>query len=318
MSSATAELNDPNSPQTLSAVRWSDLLDPESETSQKETLNELHLFAGGGGGILGGIILGHEPVCAVEIKPYCRQTLLQRQRDGLLPRFPIWDDVRTFDGTPWRGIADVVCGGFPCQDISAANPNGDGLDGVRSGLWKEMARVVCEVRPRYIFVENSPMLTVRGLGSLLGDVARMGYHAAWCVMGGQEVGCVQQRERIWILACDDLQRMAVGRQYQTTPQAGGNGRNNGSGSTSNVRRLTQAGENGSVGKTVRGRGWWSDESGVGRMADGVADWLDRQDATGNGQIPAVAAKAWRTLHAQLSGSNDKVSDAPGSAAPNRE
>jgi DNA (cytosine-5)-methyltransferase 1 len=305
MSSATAELNAPNSPQTLSAVRWSDLLEPRTNDSRKETLHELHLFAGGGGGILGGILLGHEPVCAVEIKPYCRQTLLQRQRDGLLPRFPIWDDVRTFDGTPWRGIADIVCGGFPCQDISVANPNGDGLDGVRSGLWKEMARVVCEVRPRYIFVENSPMLTVRGLGSLLGDVARMGYHAAWCVMGGQEVGCVQQRERIWILACDDLQRMAVGRKYQATPQTRGNGSNNGSGGTSNVRRITQAGENGSVGKTVRGRGWWSDESGMGRVADGLADWLDRQDATGNGQIPAVAAKAWRTLHAQLSGSNDR-------------
>ena len=274
--------------------------------SPNDTLNELHLFAGGGGGILGGILLGHEPVCAVEIKPYCRQTLLQRQRDGLLPRFPIWDDVRTFDGTPWRGIVDVVCGGFPCQDISAANPNGDGLEGVRSGLWKEMARIVRDVRPRYVFVENSPMLAVRGLGGLLGGLAGMGYHAAWCVMGGQEVGCVQQRERIWILACDDLQRMAVGRQHQTAPQTGGNRSDNGSRGTSNVGRITQAGKNGIVGKTVRGSGWWADESSLGRVADGLADWMDRQDATGNGQIPAVAAKAWRHLHAQLILHNDQA------------
>jgi hypothetical protein len=83
-------------------------------------MNELHLFAGAGGGILGGILLGHTPVCAVEIEPYCRKVLLQRQRDGILPKFPIWDDVTTFDGTPWRGKVDVVCGGFPCQDISIA------------------------------------------------------------------------------------------------------------------------------------------------------------------------------------------------------
>ena len=271
------------------------VLDPEREITQQESLNELHLFAGVGGGILGGILLGHRPVCAVEIKPYCREILLQRQRDGILPRFPIWDDVRTFDGTPWRGIADVVCGGFPCQDISAANPNGDGLEGERSGLWREMARIVCEVRPRFVFVENSPMLTIRGLGSLLGDLAGMGYDAAWCVLGGQDIGATQQRERIWILACDDVQRLAVGRQHPTTPQAGGNRRDNGSGSTSHVGRFATPGTNGSVAKTVRGSGWWQDESGVGRVADGLADWLDRQNATGNGQIPAVAANAWQTL-----------------------
>lgn len=288
-----------NDAQRGSHCGCSDLLAVKVNDSQKETLHELHLFAGGGGGILGGILLGHEPVCAVEIKPHCRQTLLQRQRDGILPRFPIWDDVRTFDGTPWRGVADVICGGFPCQDISAANPNGDGLDGVRSGLWKEMARIVCEVRPLYIFVENSPMLTVRGLGSLLCDLAGIGYHAAWDVLGGQEVGCVQQRERIWILACNDLQRLAVGRKYQATPKTLRTRRDNGSRSTSNGGRVTAPGTNGSVAMAARGCGYWSDESGLGRVADGVADWVDRQDATGNGQIPAVAEKAWQTLHAQL-------------------
>jgi DNA (cytosine-5)-methyltransferase 1 len=69
-------------------------------------MRELHLFAGAGGGILGGILLGHTCVCAVEIEPYCRQVLLQRQRDGCLPKFPIWDDVRTFDGRPWRGVVE--------------------------------------------------------------------------------------------------------------------------------------------------------------------------------------------------------------------
>ena len=97
-------------------------------------MRELHLFAGAGGGILGGMLLGHTTVGAVEIEPYCRRVLLQRQRDGILPKFPIWDDVCTFDGKPWRGKVDVVCGGFPCQDISVAG-KGTGITGERSGLW---------------------------------------------------------------------------------------------------------------------------------------------------------------------------------------
>ena len=83
-------------------------------------MNELALFAGAGGGILGGKLLGWRTVCAVEWEQYPASVLCARQNDGLLPPFPIWDDVQTFDGKPWRGIVDVVSGGFPCQDISAA------------------------------------------------------------------------------------------------------------------------------------------------------------------------------------------------------
>ena len=89
-----------------------------------ENLNELALFAGAGGGILGGHLLGWRTVCAVEWEAYPASVLCARQNDGLLPTFPIWDDVQTFDGKPWRGIVDVVSGGFPCQDISAAGTGG--------------------------------------------------------------------------------------------------------------------------------------------------------------------------------------------------
>lgn len=78
---------------------------------------ELHLFAGAGGGVLGGILCGHVPVCAVELEEYPRAVLLQRQRDGILPWFPVWDDARTFDGRPWRGHVDIIAGGFPCQTL---------------------------------------------------------------------------------------------------------------------------------------------------------------------------------------------------------
>ena len=118
-----------------------------------EGLRELALFAGAGGGILGGHLLGWRTVCAVEWEPYPAGVLIARQNEGILPPFPIWDDVRTFDGNPWRGRVDVVSGGFPCQDISAAG-KGKGIEGERSGMWKEMARIIGEVRPRYALVEN--------------------------------------------------------------------------------------------------------------------------------------------------------------------
>ena len=162
-------------------------------------MNELALFAGAGGGVLAGKLLGWRTVCAVEWEPYPASILVARQNDGLLTPFPIWDDVQTFDGKPWRGCVDVVSGGFPCQDISGAG-KGAGIDGERSGMWREMARIIHEVRPKYAFVENSPMLTSRGLGTVLGDLATMGFDARWGVLGAADVGANHQRDRIWIVA----------------------------------------------------------------------------------------------------------------------
>ena len=162
-------------------------------------MNELALFAGAGGGILGGILNGWRTVCAVEINDYCRRVLMQRQDDGILEPFPIWDDITTFDGRPWAGCVDIVTGGFPCQDISAAG-RGAGITGERSGLWSEMARVIGEVRPRYVLVENSPMLTLRGLDRVLGDLSALGFDAEWGVISAAHTGAPHKRERIWIVA----------------------------------------------------------------------------------------------------------------------
>jgi site-specific DNA-cytosine methylase len=162
-------------------------------------MNELALFAGAGGGILGGQLLGWRTVCAVEWEPYPASVLCARQNDGFFEdKFPIWDDVQTFDGRPWRGLVDVVSGGFPCQDISVAG-KGAGIEGERSGMWGEMARIICEVQPRFVFVENSPMLTSRGLGRVLGDLASMGFDAKWGVLGAADIGANHQRDRIWIV-----------------------------------------------------------------------------------------------------------------------
>ena len=173
----------------------------------------MHLFAGAGGGLLADKLIGnHQCVCAVEIDPYCAAVLQSRQADGFYPWFPIWDDVRTFKGLPWRGLVDLVAGGFPCQDISSAG-KGAGLEGEHSGLWREMRRVVSEVRPGQVLVENSPILTCRGLGTVLGDLSALGYDAKWgivscadaawfdCAPGAPRI--YHERERIFILADDN-------------------------------------------------------------------------------------------------------------------
>ena len=249
-------------------------------------MNELALFAGAGGGILGGKLLGWRTVCAVEWEPYPASVLAARQNDGILPAFPIWDDVRTFDGRPWRGIVDVVSGGFPCQDISAAG-KGAGIDGERSGMWKEMARVVCEVRPEWVFVENSPMLTIRGLGTVLRDLAEIGFDAAWTVLSAADVGAPHLRERIWIVAhsCE------IGR---SSPEA--------------IKELGRIRP--SIGSVATE--WWTREPGetpreaergLGGVADGLAARVDEIKAAGNGQVPLVAAAAFAILAEQLMTAN---------------
>lgn len=250
-------------------------------------MRELALFAGAGGGILGGHLLGWRTVCAVEWADYPRRVLLARQRDGILPRFPIWDDVQTFDGNPWRGRVDVISGGFPCQDISAAG-KGAGIDGARSGMWFHMARIVREVRPRFVFVENSPMLTSRGLGRVLGDLAAMGYDAEWGVLGASDAGAPHYRYRIWILAYSSENgwiRGGLVRNFNRQKGARGDAP-----IWSPYRDWTEVFQK--DGPVFDG---WLSEPEVDGMADGVADVVDRLAATGNGQVPAVAATAFRIL-----------------------
>ncbi len=301
-------------------------------------MNELHLFAGAGGGILGSELLGFRTVCAVELEPYPASVLLARQNDGLLPPFPVWDDVRTFDGRPWRGLVDVVSGGFPCQDISAAG-KGAGIDGARSGLGREMHRIINEVRPKFAFLENSPLLVGRGLARVLGDLAEIGYDAEWLVLGADDVGAPHVRKRIWILGMDrnadcireEAEREASGGQQAAKsirvcgdvpkPPCLGSQETWPKQQTTGIARICPDVSNAPHQGDVRGDGefsenerpgsqgnyqqrgtqandcgeWWSAEPDVGRVAHGVAARVDRLKAIGNGQVPAVAATAFRVL-----------------------
>lgn len=264
-------------------------------------MNELALFAGAGGGILGGRLLGWRTVCAVERNEYAASVLVQRQNDGHLEPFPIWCDVRTFDGRPWRGRVDVVSGGFPCQDISAAG-SGKGVErGERSGLWSHMARIVGEVRPRYVFVENSPLLTTRGLGTVLGSLASLGYDAEWGVMGAHHVGAPHKRDRMWILGADSQRSRLEGLGGEAGQPQERQPRDMGSTvpDSSGVGHVPQAGQvQAGWDRSEYSRGW-EVEPLVGRVADGLARRVDRLKAIGNGQVPQTAALAFRVLQERL-------------------
>jgi DNA (cytosine-5)-methyltransferase 1 len=236
-------------------------------------MNELELFAGAGGGILAGHLLGERTVCAVEINAFCARRLMQRQNEGHLPPFPIWDDVRTFDGRPWNGVADVVSGGFPCTDISSAGKKA-GIEGDQSRLWVEMARIVREVRPRFVRVENSPMLTARGLGRVLGDLASMGFDARWGVLGSDDLGADHGRQRIWIVADSMPWLKPLGWNL--------------SGGWRKPEQIAQIANREIV-----------CEPGFLGKPDGMADRMDRNRAIGNGQDPRVAATAWKILTGDL-------------------
>jgi DNA (cytosine-5)-methyltransferase 1 len=332
--------------------------------AHKHKLNTFHLFSGAGGGILADLLLGHNPIGACEIEPYPRDVLLARQRDGHLPAFPIWDDVCTLDGTPWRGTVDVLCGGFPCQDISAAG-KGAGITGERSGLWKEYARLIGEMRPRFVFAENSPLLRTRGLGVVLEDLASLGYNARWGIIGARDVGALHKRDRMWVLAYANDEGSQGSHQQSKEQRIRGNStrqgeeidmaysdssrsRQNSSESELRTDRTKQSSENTGLSNPPEGeevKGWWhtdpadlsdSDlhdggnvcgielgeeklseprksceihkpnhngteeefsptEPVVGRVADGVANRVDRLKAIGNGQVPQCAAMAFSIL-----------------------
>ena len=261
---------------------------------RKGIMYELELFAGAGGGILAQQLLGHLTVGAVEITPYCRNVLLQRQRDLCLPVFPVWDDVTTFRADNpecaayigWlRSIRSELCisGGFPCQDISSCG-KGSGIAGAKSGLWHEMARIIGEIQPTFVFAENSPMLATRGLGTVLESLAAMGYDARWCVLGADDLGYPIIRKRMWILG---VRNGVNGQGYdagrgQSSPVA------QYVWSSADIARLQDA----DVDRML------ADGLAL-RASDGLAGSVEPVRAVGNGQVPAVAALAWRLLSGGL-------------------
>jgi DNA (cytosine-5)-methyltransferase 1 len=160
-------------------------------------MNVLDLFSGIGGFSLGLERAGMRTVAFCEVDEHCQRVLARHW-----PNVPCYDDVRTLTAKRLAddGIAiDVICGGFPCQDISVAG-KGAGLSGERSGLWGEYARLIGELRPRFVIVENVAALRGRGLAEVLGTLATLGFDAEWHCIPASAVGAPHQRDRIWIIA----------------------------------------------------------------------------------------------------------------------
>jgi len=218
-------------------------------------MNELALFAGAGGGLLASHVLGWNTVCAVEFNENARRILCARQNDGSLQPFPIWDDVRTFDGREWEGIVDIVSGGFPCQAFSTAASGRNNAD----DLWPEMRRIVSDVAPRFVYAEN---VSPKAINAAADDLESMGYKARALSLSAQDVGADHIRARHWVLAyADDPRELLRGINAEVAGMQG------------------------------LQTGVWHSYPGESGMANGMASRMDRIRASGNGQVPIVAASA---------------------------
>lgn len=184
----------------MSTRSWLKVQGADNGAVADVALHALHLCSGYGGFELALRHAGIDArtVCHVERDTHAAATLVARMDDEALDRAPIWDDLVTFDGAAWRGRVDVVTAGFPCQPFSAAGQQ-RGVDDDR-WLWPDIARIVADVGPRYVILENVTGLIRHGLPHVLADLARLGFDAEWGCLSAAAVGASHKRERFWLLA----------------------------------------------------------------------------------------------------------------------
>lgn len=264
----------------------------------------MHLFAGIGGGLLADLILGHEPIIAVEWDKYACRVLRERASDGWFPDLRVWEgDVRLFDPSEYTGVVDCIHAGFPCQDISVAGKQAGVSEGTRSGLYREVLRIAGVVRPRFLFLENVSAILSNGLGTVLADLAAMGYDCRWICIRASDVGAPHHRDRWFLLANANLQHGQRGSQPQQPQRNGGKTWVEHSWSGENVADTDNAQRQGNE-RAERSEqeytntsspGWWEVESGLGRVANGIPNRVHRLKGLGNAQVPLQAAAAYRLL-----------------------
>ena len=301
-------------------------------------LNVLDLFSGIGGFSLGlERTGGFQTVAFCEIEPFCRSVINKHW-----PGVPVYDDVKTLDAARLAadGISvDVLCGGFPCQDISTAG-RGAGLSGERSGLWWEFYRLIQEIRPQYALIENVSALRSRGLDEVLGALAAIGYDAEWHCIPASAVGAPHRRDRVWIVAHPQSHGgdgSIFASQWETISRLMGSsknvadahivvgnarwsgdveqsaGRRDAGGSDCGAdgmadadcagleRQWRIAGRVGAQFTDVGSGGWWATEPDVGRVAHVVPARVDRLRALGNAVVPQIPEILGRAILAQCPG-----------------
>jgi len=315
----------------------------------ENTINNLS-FCSGVGGLELGLDLAFRnirTVCHVEGEAYAASILAQKMEDGTLHDAPIWDNVRTFDAKPWRGRVHSISGGFPCQPFSQAGKQLAEND--PRHLWPEFTRIIGEVRPKFIFLENVAGVVKLAAPTIFTDLAEMGYSASWCVIKASDVGALHHRARWFCLAwknSDDADSECVRHGIYETKKSihgldqerelprGSSSRcssdaadpkcdgcaKNGKRDRScllarKCKKMEEKGNkqafpftHGSSDKWNKpnerpvcdqfNENWWKVEPPMGRMVDGVADWVDRIRACGNGVVPAQAAEAFTILYEQ--------------------
>jgi DNA (cytosine-5)-methyltransferase 1 len=258
-------------------------------------LRVLDIFSGIGGFSLGlERTGGFKTVAFCEIDPFCRKVLAKHW-----PDVPCYEDVRTLTASALSrdgiGSVDVICGGFPCQDVSVAQGSSRaGLDGERSGLWHEYARLVRELRPRFVIVENVPGLLSLGIGDVLRDLAACGYDAEWQVISAAAVGAPHIRDRVWLVSYPngDVQpAFAVDDEVAGLPRLAADRNDRGQRPV-----FQQVGELGrSFAANAGGVGGWGTEPGVDRMAHGVPHRVDRLRSLGNAVVPQIPEMIGRAI-----------------------
>lgn len=254
-------------------------------------MKTMHLFAGAGGGLLSDLILGHEPVVAVEWDAYCCQVLRERAEEGWFPGLQVWEgDVRLFDPSEYKGKVDCIHAGFPCQDISVAGSQAGIDEGTRSGLYREVLRIADEVRPDDIFLENVSAIIGGDDGRMLrivsGDIASLGYTPIWLPLSASQVGANHGRERWWCLA-RKTERVRI-----SNPNSAHEGRE-----WMSERTQKERAEHSEF-------CWWAREPKICRVADGIPDWSHQLKALGNGQVPLQAAVAFSILWKMMEAANE--------------
>ena len=246
-------------------------------------MNELALFTGAGGGILGGKLAGWNTICAVEKNPERRAMLFSRQRDGFLSKFPIWDDVETFNGSPWKGAIDIVTGGDPCQANSNAQISGACK---AKSFGKDFLRIVGEVQPSFVLREN-PAATRKEApwpsDRFAEGLERLGYATQIFQINACCLGCDHRRARmfVWGVLADP--------DYQPDMEAAA--KKDTSRKTYRPRSVNNSEARGTKSKAFR----VLSESDVHGTSYAVPNWMDRQKSLGDAQVPAVVDLAWKIL-----------------------
>jgi DNA (cytosine-5)-methyltransferase 1 len=263
----------------------------------------LDLFSGIGGFSLGLERAGMTTAAFCEIDPKARLVLQKHW-----PKVPVYENVETLaaDRLAADGITvDVICGGFPCQDISLAG-KGAGLAGERSGLWFQFHRLIQEIRPSWAIIENVSALRSRGLEQILGGLAEIGYDAEWHCIPASAVGAPHRRDRVWVVA--HASRELPHGRGSSTEQTGRGEPTDGSAemadaNSEGLEKRTLFSRNKSEARCASERetfilgSGWTPEPDVGRVADGVPKRVDRLKQLGNAVVPQIPEMIGRAIMA---------------------